>query len=1175
MDFDSDTQNLLAPLETISFAERWKVMVELGRRSMRPLSSGDDAASKNQLQGDRLIMALIAFASSEVHYERMLAGMAFRGMIAEALVQKRQPPSGVLTALRKLMLDPSSKIFKLVATPLVQISTDDALKEVLIQAPMKQFLMLNNAIQNSGKSHIMRELFNEQKQFNRTAQSEEEKMDVNLSAEKTAYKITSTKKMENLYPHLPEDELKSLPVNDLFALPERVFRRLTVLHPELMVEILMGLKTELNSENHILDNTGTEDIQSGDKKYILRELLDTKIFIAASALGVLSRKKEVDLGMKLIKDKLCISNLFKIGMSEVYSIYLRVRTLETCECIVQNKETFHHNIRSRRIIKRLQSNTPLLVEMYKMSLFNAELFHFLPKSARQQFYDDSIRYICVGNNNNVVPMNIARYIPSQALRENTAKRMFHLKDLQTSPNTQIEYLGLLPFHEAWELSQPFLKNPKQEIRRSCATALIHSVAYYPAYLSDLLAFILKQMNEQDQWRTEMFDSLTNLPLKIWKQEHLSYVDQLIQKNFEAKDVSEFTLMAAQKLLVRIAETFPVYASEKLHLFIERDIFSIEGLDKLSCSSVERFLPLLFPKIKDLILEEKNSIPNRIRYELNPRLRLLKNVLKPIYDFYLTLENPQRHSPALEFYYEAFRHEALHQIFPEILCTDATKLDRILGRVLFKHHQGTLLNTCLKFLRALPETDDESHFFTDQCIGFFDPQWAYRLTLTQQRTLAEILLRHYVKDNFSFYARGDFFELITSLPSLTIEDALWPYTRENYDDLWVRDTAVFALRRMHDAASLAELRSALRDSRARQAVLAITARLKSHPVPFVLDVVASALEGKTLIASEKHLVRFLGALADADALEFLIRRCENTPEMHEDVRLAMQDGLRSHLDQERVWEFYEKSVKSARSAECVAVLGIRDENLHYDWQVARMNGLLLPLLRKDDPVVQLEALRRLSGSPFLGNRAILSEVFGFLSHLQSTRMEYAMRYLLHNPHSTPAEVVERLANLKDDRDIAIAVKVLTGHSLQYTPSARTVRLERIADGLYKSLIAKRRQPTLIAKLVLFGSSDLLESRFTEMISQNLLHTGAACYVVGELPSYAIKSPLRVIQALERSFRQHAQPFFRRCGLAMLQGVASENKWPLECLEALQVYREDSDLWIQNDAALVLVPLFEQG
>ncbi|CCW65800.1 unnamed protein product [Phytomonas sp. EM1] len=1178
MEFDTDINNLLEPLEKLSFSERWKTMVELGRRSMRPFTLGEDAALEGELHGDRLRVVLVSLSRSGVHYERMLAAMSLRGMVAVALEQKRQPPPDVMTALAKLVLDPSSNIFKLVATPLVQVSTDEALKEVLVQAHTIQFTVLNNIITKCGKSHIMHDLYREQKQLDRSAQGEE-KRDGNSSLVRKAHKITSIRKMEKLHAHLSEDELRSLSVNDLFALPDEVFRILTVRYPDLMVKILTELKARMNNENHNPEDVDTEHAQDCGMNNALLNLVDSRIFSAASALGVLSRKKEVDLGMKLMKEALSVSNSRKTEAISALRIYIRVRTIDTLEYMIQHKEELQISmirLNSRRTLKRLQSNVPLLVELYKMGWIDEDLFRMIPNSAREQLYKQVIRHVCVGKNNNVVPMRVARHIPSRALREKTAKQMFHLKELQSSLDTRLKYLSLLPFHEAWELGRPFITYPKPEIRRKCAGSLISGVAYYPEHIIDILTFILKQKNEQDPWRTAMFESLTDLPLNVWSQEHLGYIDKLIQDSFDAKDISEYSLTLAQRFLVRISEKFPVYAAEKILLFLKRDICWINGLDKLSCSSVEKFLSVLLPKIKELIQKNEHALPNSIKNELRPKQRLLKNILKPIYDCYMALDDPLGHSSTLEFYYNAFRHETIYQIVPDILHTKGVVMDRIVGMVLYKYQQGELFNFWLQSLETLYHASDSSQFLLDQYLAFADPMWAYRLTSKQQRALVKILFGFYSeKESPSYFTTRKFFEHITKFPSITIDGDFQQYVQNDQEDLFTRDTAVFALRQLSDAASLEELKNAIQDSRERQATLALSSRLRFYPVRDVVEILSSALKTCKLVSAQKYLVRFLGALADENALECLMQLCKEDDCMHKDVRLAMQDAFRNYLDHEKVWDFYDNGVKSSRSAECIAVLSIDDGSLHHNWQLERMNQLIIALLQSADVTVQLEAMKRLSTSHILGNRTTIEEAFGFLSHSNLGFGQFAMRHILQYRNISPEEVAERLASLPDDHDIATAIQMLLLQCPRYTPLARSARLERIAEELYRRLINRRRQPTLICKLVLFGNANLLESHLMEMLEKNLLHAGAAAYVVAELSSYAAEYPLKVIQGMERKFRQHAHPFLRRCGLSMLQGIAPLSKWPSEYREALQRYREDSDLWIQNDAALVSVPFFEEA
>src|SRR5689334_22181471 len=109
------------------------------------------------------------------------------------------------------------------------------------------------------------------------------------------------------------------------------------------------------------------------------------------------------------------------------------------------------------------------------------------------------------------------------------------------PEERLAYAALLPWNEARDVLDPFLRDSGERVRTTALQTLVQLARYERAHTLDVLQTLHAHLHEPDPvWRV-VLDHLCKLPRGFWLREHLEAVELLLQGILNAFDASSSSL----------------------------------------------------------------------------------------------------------------------------------------------------------------------------------------------------------------------------------------------------------------------------------------------------------------------------------------------------------------------------------------------------------------------------------------------------------------------------------------------------------------------------------------------------------------------------------------------------------------------------------------------------------
>ena len=739
------------------------------------------------------------------------------------------------------------------------------------------------------------------------------------------------------------------------------------------------------------------------------------------------------------------------------------------------------------------------------------------------------------------------------LRHREARRHLALPRLSTQPDLRNTYASLLPLEEAKAVLVSFLGHPEGEERAKAMRALLGSVLHEPASIAPALATVRARKFEQDPVRLAMIEALAALPVRSYAAEHLEDVGAIVGDALDAADLSQRAAAAAERLVVRLFRVDAAWGAKWLTSILEKrgSISALAGLaDALVPGDVDRLAPALADLAATWGTQERSGALLWLAGSFGLRLTQIPALLD-------ALERMSREQPFVGVAALALallrKHapERFAALVPELLAVDPSYV--ILESV------ATYVSVFRQDLLApfVSDAPMTGRFATGRT------SWAIRFSRGHGRWTSKLQAVHAAAwTSVLNDPKRDVPTLIAAVRSLAElsfapRDALLPFASDPRQP--VRETAIRALPWLDGGQGVPVLLACLDDARARWAIYALRKAFSEMRRERVLAYLRAAPTSKVTVA--KEVVRLLGELGGAAAYQEILA-LDQKEDLHRDVRIALLRAVWDHLERPETWPILERAVA------------------HPDWVVAskladvplgrlslaaqeRVVDLLVRVLGREEPEARLDLLKRCAYLPVTdGKRTLLRAL---IAHLGAPRPDEALaaaRALLVRMNATEVEpVIERLRELSHRRELMVElVPAFAPHAY----SGKHLRL--LAESLVTMLA---RDPLATVHYVAFAGQVFawkeLVAVLEDLATRDFLHSDAMVAAYGAIARCADPS------SIERALSAHANPRLRRLALEALKHAAGASRgWSRERREKLETYRRDRAPLVAAAAAYVFPP-----
>lgn len=593
------------------------------------------------------------------------------------------------------------------------------------------------------------------------------------------------------------------------------------------------------------------------------------------------------------------------------------------------------------VVKRLDESR--LSELLAKELITTEALPRLKPEKRAELY--TLFEAGWRDRDGILDTEIVSALPRD-LREKEGRRHLALPVLAARPMVRLGYVAFLPWAEALEAVQPYLRNPDADLRVAAWSGLINAVRFQRQAAAELLTMIRARKNEQDPVRLAILQGLVNLPSSLWKAEHLTDLGQMIREALNAKDLSPLTARSAESLILAILPFHPEWSADWIRTLVQErgHISAPADYASLPEEAIRRIAQALLPVLHAWETRERQHQIVNVAFWLDKRLSAfegLPDILVRLVKESVTaqvalnaLRLLMRHLPAIAA-----------KLIPELVEADPSwGTQHPVYMFLHRKRQDLLTpllgHTAYKGRFSMGKT----RFVLPLRSGF--ERWTPR----QQAMFAETL-SHVAGDEVrdTPAVMGTIHQLCGLMyvpPTRLLALASDPRQA-------VRDTALLVLGQLDAGQGVDTLVAALDDDRARIAIYALRKVLLQMSAARALEMLRAVPLAKVTVA--KEVARLIGDLRTDEAFRALLEW--HPRDLHRDVRVALLRALWNFLERDETWPILEAaSAPDSDPALATAVISTPAESLSLPRQT-QLVAILVRLLRHPEPTVRVAVLQR--------------------------------------------------------------------------------------------------------------------------------------------------------------------------------------------------------------------------
>ena len=749
---------------------------------------------------------------------------------------------------------------------------------------------------------------------------------------------------------------------------------------------------------------------------------------------------------------------------------------------------------------------------------------------------------------------------SRPLREQEARRHLNLPALAPRPAERLPYASFLPWDEAREILDPFLRNPEPDLRVLAHAQLANAVRYNRSHLADLLTLQLARKNEQDPVRLAMLNGLAGLPPGIWKPEHLDDLALILRNGLNAADLSGATVGAMKTLVVKLLKFYPHWCAEWMAtLAKERGSLNIGSLEnRLSDGDVKTLAPILLPVLRGWETREGWDTLLSFAGSLGRRLRVFDELAVMLEQIVQTSAAEYRSRTALHLLAK-HRHERLATLVPNLIAADPSWATQPTVYTYLHRHRQDLITPFLGFKAYSGRfSTGKTRFVLPLRTGF------ERWTAMQQQLFARVLTEVTRDEGRDTPAIQSVITQLAALPAV-FPARIVELAQLESKPLAARDAALRALAKLDSGEGVPVLLEAMGDDRGRIAIYALRRAMLEMPAERALELLRGLPMEKVTVA--KEVIRLLGELKTEAAYQELLLL--EARDLHRDARIALLRAFWDFLERDATWEKLDSAARSPEPAVAAHVSRIPATGLSQRAQI-RLIGVLALLLQHPDARVRLDTLNRCATLPvtdrehkllplFLQSvaspindeqKAASAAVFMTYTGRDATLVGQTVQTLLPNRRALKTLVTALNAQIGVNRARLLPTARAVLNALQTDPLTGNVQIDLVMQALPgEEIIAIVRQMAATRAL----HADALQ---TAKMWMTTLETHRRDIDLFQLETALVASDDRYV---------------RRLALAALVAQANgATGWTDERLARLQTYRNDPAPLVAEAAQFTFPP-----
>lgn len=772
--------------------------------------------------------------------------------------------------------------------------------------------------------------------------------------------------------------------------------------------------------------------------------------------------------------------------------------------------------------------------------------------------------------NDLLSIDLLEALP-QDVRVEEARKLF-AKTNQTI-TYRLPYAQLLPWEEVMPALTPYLHASVVPVRQAALQVLIGALPRNRERLPEVLETLLTRRSELDGVRFSMLEALGKLPVTIWREEHLSALEQIFRHALNDVGMSGRTQKALLTIQIKLLAPFPDWATAQLLTVLrERGIGEAKlNLSTLSPEAATRLAAALQPLLQTWLTQEKEGEVLTAAYWFNGQ-RLALRVLLPVLEALLQqTRSDQVAVRALELIFK-YAHSRVHTLLPALLEADPSWITfpRISEYLLRRRH-----DLLTPFLPLQPVAGRWGSGKKRVILPLSRPMaWA---SASQQATLADALSAIILDETQESRTATQAVKMLAFLPA---NGAARLKALAGHPQSVIRTTALFTLGHLDTDEGFPILIEALQDARARIAIHVVRGKLLALPTEEALKIVRGIPLDRVTVA--KEVMRLIGDLPGEAAYQELLA-LEQRDDLHRDVRAALVRSISKDLKRAETWDVMERAARSPDAEVALAplllgaqfpqeMLGRELTNRPGETIGGHLLRWLALLLQHSKQAAWQRAINFCSSQALPDTEQVLLP--RLLERLQtpdaSSKVEAARALFLVSRASDALVIRRALEILLPQRRMLQEVLAYLSHSARnQNPPERLVAVVRL---ILEMLARDPKTASLQVQGALRYLPPAEVPGFLERLVQDgCFHADALASAMNTVNNDLYRLSLEQLQTLEAALASSENDHLRRLALAVLQLEARKqnNDWSDAMRERLRAYRADRSLLVAAAAEFTFV------
>jgi hypothetical protein len=764
-----------------------------------------------------------------------------------------------------------------------------------------------------------------------------------------------------------------------------------------------------------------------------------------------------------------------------------------------------------------------------------------------------------------LPLAVVNALPFED-KMNEARKHIQFPAFETEPTKRIPYAALLPWDEAMLLQQPFIRSNNADIRSRALNTQIKAVTRQPSSLCSALNLLLNRRNEQDPVRYQCLLALAEVPVRMWREEHLDIITHITRDALNAPDLSRQSVYALLNVTTKILLCDSKWASAQLALIIGERQQAPPHIVLPSGSPVKDIMSdlgdALSPLLDKLLRTPENGglvvsiiAALQVRDYLNyipPLVEKLEWILENTNSLYLA-------SSALNILFTS-QPQRLPVLIPRLVHADP-------GWVAFQNIEKWMVKHNIIEYQDIPDSAGRFGVVrpTTRCIWPHSQPW--KTTQVQQEKDFRRLLRIINSADNSVSDQQTSIKLSATL----IYVDLAPLIHLASDSRpVVCETAIRVLGRLDAGQGIPALRALLLDSdqnHVRVAIYALRPALKSLTSHEAIGILRTVPMSKVTIA--KEVIRIARDLNSESSYVFLREMTNKDP--HRDVLIALLGALASDIARPDTFQFFQRAVQNPDPAVPLLIIDSlpQVDDCPEEKVLACWKQLLALLLKHPHAQVRDLALRRAGNWGVVDEEQILVPPISSLldsQHLGESReaaTALIRLYSVSHP-KTVGDVFGRFVDRKEYNTLTQLVSVYC----QQDEFVLVTAFE--TTNLVLEVLEMDRLTSCLRLEILFGAVPIweelriqIEELAPRLTADALVKAEGLVERLGDCGGGWFD-----IEVVERDLGASVYEQVRRLGLSALVARAKMIKgWTGELRERLELYRSDEAVLVAEAAVFV--------